>query len=759
MARSTVRMADPSGRGEQVARLVRAGDGIILRRPIGPVGEPTPVLDPPPPPPPPPATRGLPQVDDQTAPAFHDQNLTDAWWYVPDFDLVEPDAGSTPDQTPFLFSFRTSGHDAQNRPGIDATVILTVRAAFSDAARALVGGDGSAAQPVPLTGLALTLLVPYRDESGLPATLSVPATSVDTAGDLTTATFAVKDAFARAAYGVLSTPGYQDQKAQLQVDYTFAGVRRVWTGPRPWPVHRPGVDVVVDHFPARAVRPQFLPAATAMVVQPVDPDPVEVQPAVVRQLAVQPALVATDSGTARLTVLQPSAEMSAARFDGELVRGRWPGIDGDATFATITVSRQAALDVFVPCATRGGLYVELTDAGRTAVGCQDSLALGTLPDRLYDELPELATDRYRLFWSLGLPGTYLLLPLHYRVSRADDQVDAAGVLQPLIGWLQEFDATHDDELPCLLTATLAPDLTPGDLAGLVDALADRTAHPQIVLPTSPASGLTSVTATWALGVQSTPVTVVDGDLIRVGLRTSYADAAVVHAQLGAGAQPLLGNVTFGLSDHSTLGPAAMHLSVDELAGPWPAGPVAVSTAAGSVTLANRAGADATIRALRCSAADGTTSIRSDGLPVVVATGGTATLPVPDGTVAVVPDYELGPAAPATVAATRIYLDDLHTVVVVVNDVPMSGTAIAGIDVTAWLGSDQQRISFSMLPSLPQYELNIVEPLVADRQADSAVIHLTGTVLPDAGPARPGQEVDFDLHDGAVIRLSQLLPQD
>jgi len=102
---------------------------------------------------------------------------------------------------------------------------------------------------------------------------------------------------------------------------------------------------------------------------------------------------------------------------------------------------------------------------------------------------------------------------------------------------------------------------------------------------------------------------------------------------------------------------------------------------------------------------------------------------------------------------------LVTALVVVNDVPMSGTGIAGIDVTAWLGSDQQRISFSMLPSLPQYELNIVEPLVADRQADSAVIHLTGTVLPAAGPARPGQEVDFDLHDGAVIRLSQLLPQD
>jgi hypothetical protein len=780
MAQLSARVADAPGGGRQIARLVPGGDGIILRRPIGPGGEPTIVLDPPPPPPPP-STRGLPQVDDETAPAFRDQNLADAWWYVPDFQLVPPDAGSTPDQTPFLFSFRTSGHDAQNRPGIDATITLTVRAAFSATAQALVGGDGSAALPVPLTGLAFTLLVPYRDESGQPATLSVPATSVDTADEVTTATFAVKDAFARAAYGVLSTPGYQDRSAQLQVDYTFAGVRRVWTGPRPWPVHRPGVDVAGDPFPGRPVRPQFLPAAAAMVVQPAGPDaveaapepvearpaaaamvaapgPVEARPAAVRLLADQPALVATDTGTSRLTVLQASPEVSAARFDGELVRGRWAGIDGDATFAWVTVSRQAVLDAFVPCATRGGLYVDLTDTGRTPVGCQDSLALGTLPDRLYAELSELATDRYRVFWSLGLPGTYLVLPLHYRVSRTDDQLDATGVLQPLIGWLQEFDATHDDELPCLLTATLAPDLIPGDLAGLVDALADRTAHPQIVLPTSPASGLTSVAATWALGIEGTPATVLDGDLIRVGLRTSYADAAIVHAQLGAGAQPLIGNATFTLSDHSTLGPVAMHLSVDELAGPWPAGPVAASTAAGSVTLTNRAGGDATIRTLRCSTADGTTSARSDGLPVVVAAGGTATLPVPEGTAAVVPDYALGPAAPATVAAARIYLDDLHTVVVVVNDVPMSTAGIARIDVTAWLGSDPS-ISFSMSPSLPQYELDIVEPLVADRQADSAVIHLTGTVLPDAGAARPCPEIAVDLHDGAVIRLSLLLPQD
>ena len=752
--------------GQRFGRVRPGDDRVLLRRSAIAVIRRPPILDgEPPPPPPPPPVRGLPRVDDDAAAAFPDQNVPGAWWYVPEFQMVSPDAASTPDATPFLFSFRTSGHDAENRPGIDATVTVAVRSVFSEQARAVVGSADGAALPVPLTGLALTLLVPYRDASGQPTVLPVPATTVDAGPDLTTAMFEVKDAFARAAYGVLSTPDYQEQPARLQVDYTFAAVRQVSTGPWWWPLHLPVVDTVNPRpFVTATTRARFLPDAAVMAAQPVA-QPVLAQAATqpfvaqpfVAQSVVAPATFVSESGTPSLTALQVRDHRGSSRFDGELIRTSWPGTGGDMTFATVTVSRQAVLDVFVPCATRGGLYVEQADSGRQAVGCQDSLGLGTLPDRMYAELPEFATDRWRLFWSLSRPGTYLLLPLRYRVSRDDGQVDAAGLLQPLIGWLQEFDATRDDQLPCLLTATLAPDLTPDDVAAVVDALAQRTAAPQILLPTSPASGLASIAATWTLGTDERPVTVLDGDLVRVGVRASYADAAIIHQQLVADAQPLLGNATFTLSDGSTLGPVALHLSVDDLAGPWPTGPVAVALDAGSVTLTDRAGGAATVKALRCTTAAGVTTV-SDGLPVVVPPGGTATAAVPDGTVAVVPHYELGPAAPATVHAARIYLDDLHTVAVVINDVQMSGAGITGVDVSVRLGSDPATVSFSMTPDLPQYELDIVEPLVADRQADAAVIHLTGTARLATGDTRPATEVAVDLHDGAVIRLSLLVPQ-
>jgi hypothetical protein len=183
---------------------------------------------------------GLPMVDDQNGAAFNDQNIPDAWWYAPDFEIVPPDPTSTPDASPFVFSFRTAGHDAENRPGIDATVTVTLCSILPEQARVVAGEAADTAVAVPLTSLGFSLLVPYRDGDGAAATFTVAATSVDTVGDTSTVTFAVRDGFARAAYGALSTPGYQQAPARVQVDYTFAGISGILGGPRPrWP-HRPG---------------------------------------------------------------------------------------------------------------------------------------------------------------------------------------------------------------------------------------------------------------------------------------------------------------------------------------------------------------------------------------------------------------------------------------------------------------------------------------------------------------------------------------
>lgn len=422
----------------------------------------------------------------------------------------------------------------------------------------------------------------------------------------------------------------------------------------------------------------------------------------------------------------------------------------------MTVTRQVRVDLLVPCADFGELYVGQTDTGRRAIGCADALALGTLPDRIYQELPELGTPKYRVFRSLGMPGTYLMLPLHYRVGRHPTQVDATGARPPLISWLQEFDATHDVEVPCVLAATLAPDLLPADLTALTEALAARHAAPRVLLPTTPGSGLAGLHDEWALNTARLPAVVLDGDLVRVVPRLPYDEAALVQAQLVAGAQPAVGTATFELSDHSTLGPITLHLAVDELAGPWPSGPLDTALTGGSVTLTDRAGAVATVTALRRTAADGTVSRATDGLPVTLAPGAAATLAVPAGTSAVEPEYSLGAAEPAVIEAHRIYLDDLHTVAVVVNDLAMTAAGITCVDVTARLGSDPGSTSFTIPPELPRYELDIVEPLVADRRADAAVLTLRATSHRADGTSAPGPEVPVDLHQGALIALSQLV---
>ena len=64
------------------------------------------------------------------------------YWYAPEFSVVEPALPVTASTSPFVFSFRTVGHDAEGRPGLEATIRLTLRMRMSDGDRRGLGGAG-----------------------------------------------------------------------------------------------------------------------------------------------------------------------------------------------------------------------------------------------------------------------------------------------------------------------------------------------------------------------------------------------------------------------------------------------------------------------------------------------------------------------------------------------------------------------------------------------------------------------------------------
>ncbi len=105
---------------------------------------------------------------------------------------------------------------------------------------------------------------------------------------------------------------------------------------------------------------------------------------------------------------------------------------------------------------------------------------------------------------------------------------------------------------------------------------------------------------------------------------------------------------------------------------------------------------------------------------------------------------------------RVYLEDLHTTITVINDAVSSLAGITSADVSARLDSDTKSFTFTITPAIPFYQFDLVQPLVADRQADPGLLHLTATIHKDGQADVTTGDFVADLHKGVIIQLSSVL---
>jgi hypothetical protein len=416
----------------------------------------------------------------------------------------------------------------------------------------------------------------------------------------------------------------------------------------------------------------------------------------------------------------------------------------------------------VPCAEFGQLYVDATDAANPKpVGCEDAIALGQLPQRLYTSIDALSTDDYQVLASVSRPAVYMIVPRRYRVGRAAPGQPGVQAWAPLIRWLQEFDATHDTTLPCRLLANLQPDVSPATLGSVMAALAGQTPNPTLLLPTSFGSGISGFTVTgWT--VTDNITTVLDGDSIRLTADVTYTDAVILNGMLTtAGTEgALVGNASFNLTDGTSLGPIELHVDVVQLTGPWPNGPILVTQAdAASVAVTNNAESAAAVTQITSILPSGQSQVLADGLAVALPAGATVSVPISavapaDGQL--IAAFVLADESGATIDQERIYIEDLHTTISIINDAHMNQNGITSVDITVWLDGDTQTFKLTMTPDLPLFQFDLVQPIVADRQAQAGLLHLTATIHKDGQPDTTSGNFVADLHQGAIVNLSSVL---
>lgn len=508
----------------------------------------------------------LPQIDDPSALLWRDRVDATRFWYAPELSFLMPAPRDVAGASSFLFSFRTIGHDADGRPGLEATIQLRLRAAMSAETHAAWEALGKpAATPVPLGGLSVSLEIPFRTSTGQTQAQAIKASSVVANGADYDVAFTLTDQWARLAYGSLSSPDFQIIPTRIATSFTFrAFVRSARLG-EPHriqaivPSRAPLVSAHGPHTNPTLPRPPIRPPITPLPIRP---------------------------------------------------------------YVVQTQGRSAVIDASVPCNTFGALYVQATDGGLEAVGCRDAFKLGVVELKLFERvaLDFGVAAPFQVLRSLQVPGRFLVLPTSYTVARFEPGDGRA--YRPALFLLANVDGEHLERSRCVVAATLEPAVSAYWRDALIAKLADEL-HPTPEL-TWPGDLDVSPAFEWALtgSVEADSVRTPEG--FQVSLSTGVDGVLLLKSMIERNG--VAGSVTFPLADGTKLR-SSLVVDLAHISGPFVAGPVEVELSGTTAKLTNRLEQPVNVGSLAVLAGGRRTVV---AVEKQLASGASTTMAVPAG---------------------------------------------------------------------------------------------------------------------------------
>ena len=698
--------------------------------------------------------RHLPVIDKKRNGLWPDKiDENTRYWYAPAYEVVLPTAVSQASNSPFLFSYRTVGYDMAGRPGLEATVQVTLRRIIPAPVKAKLDRLGNVrADPVATHNLSFALEIPFRNEHGQKKVERILATSIEKENQQIVVTFQLLNDWVRLSYGALAYRDFQPgEQARISTGYTFEAYiplkdRRIElasggksfklpvvtnSGTRAKPtrrVHVTAKDGVV-HLPGREMR-----VSTVKNDQVSRPRP--------SASTVSLAPLSSVSVASTNVVIRPEVHL-AEPIEDVIVQKK---------YAVSTQAWSVSADILVPCNTFGALYVEQVEAGQRVIGCQDTFRLGQAEYRLYEELL-LNKSGYRVFRSLQTPGRFVVVPDVYAISRfAPTEGDKA--YRPVILLYSTIDIENLQNSRCVFLATLQPDLPASERLLLQDELR-RNHHPNAslqyftelegelrvdwALPATGAGGFLS------LEVQETRL----WDSFEVSLATDAIGVPQLQAILGTSG--ISGSATLSLPDGTSLR-TTLRMKLSQIVGPWQTGPLEITTdAGGTVTLRNHIETAVNISELLLS--DG--EVVESSMPVGRQLAPAATTQVSlDVTPAeVLPVYSVEPS-PTSLTEIRSYIEDIAINVVLVNRLDFATPGLKQVQIIGSVQGVPGTVSAGFTPDSPSAaSLDFLLPLTSYITDPVINFQVTVTNLQNQEQALPGW--DWPLHsNGVVVELTQ-----
>lgn len=685
--------------------------------------------------------KSLPVVEDPGAAVWPDRVRANEYWYAPVFEVVSPAANADRELSPFLFRFVQSGHDLSGRPGLEATIRFTLRAAMSAASQAALQGLGKPpARPVATEGLSVRLALPFRDQSGATRSQLFPA-DVARSAETITATVRLIDDWVRLCYGALAVAGFQTDPPRLETVYTY----RAYVPLDPNRIHLVfGGKIAIT--------------------------PVAYSLAQVRELGDRPHVSATDvslrlpmgelrfvrEAAARAGGPRPAIATAAHGLaGGHLLAG--PHIELTPVVASLaakrrlgiqTVGQQASVDVFFPCNTLGAFYVQASGDGQTAIGCRDHLQLGQITYRQYQKIDALQHPLYSVYRSLQQPGRFLVVPSRYGITRFAP-TEGERAYRPAVFLYSSVDAERPEANRCVVMATLEPVLPRFAREELLTKLASHAAAPVVEFVTEIDSELAY---SWALsgaaGIE--PKAAKLWDSFQVSLATSLDAAPQLQAMLQTGG--VSANVSFTLPDGSLL-QTTLELDLADIVGPWTEGPIETTIGGGAAVLRNRIERGVNVSDLLLAGSGAASRV-----PVERLLRPDESVTVPEvSAAAAYPVYTVAPGSAATLAEIRSFIEDIHTNVVFVNLVNYGNHALKKLELRARLKAVEGTQSLQLSESEPVASVEFVLPLTTYLASRVLEFQVTKVNTSDQAATTPWLEWPLDSR-GNVVSLTWELIQ-
>ncbi|HYP42354.1 MAG TPA: hypothetical protein VEX13_18520 [Chloroflexia bacterium] len=722
-----------------------------------------------------PPARSLPVVSDPAAPLWVDRLDSAKLWYAPLVTPIQPSPNDDPAASPFLFIFERSGATVSSQPGMDGTARFVLRLSPGSETLAAIEARGRPqALPVPMLNLSIWLQLPFRDESGITRSQTLPATFQQN-GDTITATVSLLNEWVRLCYGALAHHNFQREPARLSVAYSYEAyvpighdqillrfgrksatipvvysqlggvksIRKAYFDATEVAYRAPGTEIRFRRMAAESDSPDVATRRPPRdsegggdFVEVVDVQPSE------NAVVVQPEVIQP--------ILEPITPPIVPPF---LPPQDIPHIVTRPRYATQTLVRHQDHNSLYPCDTFGAFYREKVGASSNSVGCQDAFALGQTRYRQYSEIGELAHPLYRVYRSLQQPGQFLVIPATYRISRYGPSKEGQAYRPTLLVYstLDQATATNNR---VVFAMGLQPDLPPYARRELLHKLSALARSPIIEYPTTIES---TIQYAWTIGseINVEPLVVRVPDGFQVTLSTDLAGALLLRAMLQT--QGVLGSVQFKLPDGSSL-ESRLTLELSNITGPWSSGPVEVSLSQGSAQLVNRIESPVRVSDLVVYGASGGGKRVPVEATLMPGASQTVSLPEPGDEAYLV--YSLPPGGGARLEEIRSFIEDIHTNVIFVDTVSHSNHGIERLEVQARVeGLDRTYpVGLAALPDKPPIgEVELTLPLTTYLERRILQFQVTKIFTSGEVAATPWLAWDLRQH-GHVISLTWELIQ-